>query len=190
LTILPGPLRPQYSVVTYPQTVDTARLTLNRLRRDEEEAFLAIWADPDVWNALRPGEPFDPEHGRRRFQHHLEHWKKHGFGLWLIYDRDGGDTAGWVGPSHPDYVAELSDEIEIAWSLRRPFWGQGIATEGAMAAVEAALEHLRPPRLISLISPDNLRSAAVAKRLGMRDLGSAEHGELDLQLCLYALQNP
>jgi RimJ/RimL family protein N-acetyltransferase len=177
-------------VVPYPQTVDTVRLTLNRLHRDDEDAFLTIWADPDVWNALRPGEPFDPEHGRLRFKHHLRHWKKHGFGLWLIYDRDGGDTAGWVGPSHPDYVTELSDEIEIAWSLRRSFWGRGIAVEGARAAVGAAFEHLRPARLISLIDPGNQRSIAVAKRLGMRDLGLVEHGELDLQLFLYALQNP
>jgi RimJ/RimL family protein N-acetyltransferase len=174
----------------YPQTVDTARLTLKRLNRGDEDAVLAIWADPDVWHALRPGTPFDPEHGPRRFQHHLEHWETHSFGLWVIRERATGDTAGWVGCSHPDYVPQLTDEIEIAWSLRRPFWGQGIATEGALAAVSAALEHLRAARLLSLIDPENVRSVAVAKRLGMRDLGSVEHGELDLQLRLYALEGP
>jgi RimJ/RimL family protein N-acetyltransferase len=161
---------------------------LKRLRRDDEDAFLAIWADPDVWDALRPGTPFDPEHAAGRFQHHRQHWKQHGFGLWLICDRDTGDTAGWVGPSHPDYVPQLAGEIEIAWSLRRPFWGLGVATEGAEAAVSAALEHLRLERLISLIDPENMRSVAVAKRLGMRDLGSVPHGELDLQLRLYVLK--
>jgi RimJ/RimL family protein N-acetyltransferase len=174
----------------YPQTVDTVRLTLRRLRCGDEDAFLSVWADQDVWQALRPSTPFDPEHGPKRFCHHLQHWEKHGFGLWLICDRATGQTAGWVGPSHPDYVPQLTDEIEIAWSLRRPFWGQGIATEGAQAAVLAALRHLRPARLLSLIDPENVRSAAVAKRLGMRDLGSIEHGELDLQLRLYALEAP
>jgi RimJ/RimL family protein N-acetyltransferase len=37
------------------------------------------------------------------------------------------------------------------------------------------------------IDPANDRSAAVAKRWGMRDLGSVEHDELGLQLRLYAL---
>jgi RimJ/RimL family protein N-acetyltransferase len=174
--------------VPYPHTLETARLTLRLLRPDDEEAFLAIWADPDVWDALRPGAPFDPEHGPRRFQHHQQHWKQHGFGLWLIWDQDTGEAAGWVGPSHPDYVPQLTGEIEIAWSLRRPFWGRGIATEGARAAVSAALEHLHPARLISLIDPENVRSTAVAMRLGMRDLGSVAHGELDLQLRLYGLE--
>ena len=176
------------SLVSYPRTFDTARLTLRDLRPDDEDAFLAIWADPDVWSALRPGTPFDPEHGVRRFQHHQQHWKQHGFGLWLICDRDTGHTAGWVGPSHPDYVPQLADEIEIAWSLRRPFWGRGIATEAARAAVSKALAHLHPERLISLIDPENWRSVAVAKRLGMRDCGSVAHGELELQLRLYALE--
>ena len=174
----------------YPQIVDTARLTLRRPHRGDEDAFVAVWADPDVWHALRPGMPLEPEHGRRRFRHHLEHWEKYGFGLWLIDDRATGDTAGWTGSSHPDYVPQFTHEIEIAWSLRRPFWGRGIATEGARAAVSTALLHLRPARLLSLIDPENVRSATVAKRLGMRDLGSVEHGELDLQLRLYALQGP
>jgi RimJ/RimL family protein N-acetyltransferase len=174
----------------YPQTVDTARLTLRRLHRGDEDAFLAVWADPDVWHALRPGMPFDPEHGPGRFRHHLQHWEKHGFGLWLVDDRVTGDTVGWAGCSHPDYVPQHTDEIEIAWSLRRPFWEQGIATEAAKAALSAALDHLCSGRLISLIDQANVRSVAVAKRLGMRDFGSVDHGELDMQLRLYALEAP
>ncbi|MGH2980188.1 MAG: GNAT family N-acetyltransferase [Solirubrobacterales bacterium] len=170
--------------------VETARLTLRRLRRGDEDAFLAVWTDPDVWQAIRPGTPFDSEHGSRRFHHHLQHWEKHSFGLWLIDDRTSGDTLGWVGSSHPDYVPELTDEIEIGWSLRRGFWGRGMATEGARAAVSAALEHLRPIRLISLIDPENFRSVAVAERLGMHDQGPVEHAELDLELRLYALAAP
>jgi RimJ/RimL family protein N-acetyltransferase len=176
--------------MSYPQTVETARLTLRRLRRGDQDAFLAVWADPDVWQAIRPRTPFDSKHGSRRFHHHLQHWEKHCFGLWLVDDRASGDTAGWVGSSHPDYVPQLTDEIEIAWSLRRPFWRQGIATEAAQAAVSTAREHLHPMRLISLIDQQNVRSVAVAKRLGMHDLGPVEHGELELELRLYALETP
>jgi RimJ/RimL family protein N-acetyltransferase len=106
----------------------------------------------------------------------------------MIGDRASGRTAGWVGPTHPDYVPGLAAETEIAWSLRQPFWGRGIATEGAKAAVSAALEHVRPTRLISLIDPANVRSIAVAKRVGMRDVGIVVHEELDLELQLYALE--
>ena len=116
--------------MAYPQSVETARLTLRRLQHGDADAFLSIWADPHVWRAIRPGKPFDSRHGS---------------------------------------------------------WGRGIATEGAHAAVFAALAHLRPSRLISLIDPRNVRSIAVAKRLEMTDLGPVEHGELGLELRLYSL---
>jgi RimJ/RimL family protein N-acetyltransferase len=176
--------------VPYPEIVNTPRLALRRLRFGDEQAFVTIWSDPDVWNALRPGRRFDPEHGPRRFQHHLQHWEKHGFGVWLIEDPAAGDVAGWVGSSHPDFVPRLADEVEIAWSLRRQWRGKGIATEGARAALSAALEHLRPARLISLIDQNNHKSAAVAKRLGMRAGELVEHDELDLQLRVYVFEAP
>jgi RimJ/RimL family protein N-acetyltransferase len=172
----------------YPGTVETARLTLRRFHRRDADAFLAVVADPGVWRAIRPGTRFDRQHGYTRFRHHLQHWETHGFGRWLIDDRVTGQTVGWVGCAHPDFVPDLADEVEIAWSLRQPFWGQGLATEGARAAVSAALQHLQPLRLISLIEERNVRSVAVAERLGMLDLGPVEHGELGLELRLYGLE--
>jgi RimJ/RimL family protein N-acetyltransferase len=174
----------------YPETVETARLRLRRICDGDEQSFAAIWADPHVWRALRPGAPFDPQHAARRFRHHLGHWEAHGFGLWMLEDRHEGQIAGLAGASHPDFVHGLAGEIEIGWSLRQPFWGRGIATEAAQAAVAAAFEHLRPPRLISLIDPANARSIAVAERVGMRRAELVVHDELGIELCLYAREAP
>jgi RimJ/RimL family protein N-acetyltransferase len=84
-------------------------------------------------------------------------------------------------------VPELAAEVEIGWSLRRPFWGRGLATEAAAAAVEAAFAHLAPRRVVSLIAPANRRSIAVAERLGMREDGRVRHGERGFELCVYEL---
>jgi RimJ/RimL family protein N-acetyltransferase len=171
----------------YPEKLDTGRLTVRRIRDEDEESFGAIWADPYVWQALRPGTRYDRQHAARRFRHHLDHWQTHGFGLWMVVERETGLTSGWAGPAHPDFVPGLTAETEIGWSLRRPFWGRGLATEAAQAAVSAAREHLRPARLISLIDPANARSIAVAERLGMRREELVVHEELDIELGLYTL---
>ena len=47
-------------------------------------------------------------------------------------------------------------------------WGQGYATEAALAARDWGLEEIRPRRLISLIHPENARSMRVAKKIGER----------------------
>jgi RimJ/RimL family protein N-acetyltransferase len=163
--------------------VETPRLLLRRWTARDAGALSAVWSDPYVWRALRPGTPFRPAGvGYERLGHHLRHWEEHGFGLWAVVERASGDVAGWAGPSHPAFVPELATEVEIGWTLRRPFWGRGLATQAAREAVAAAFEHLDRDVLISLIHPDNERSKAVARRLGMRDARGIRAPGIDLRV--------
>jgi RimJ/RimL family protein N-acetyltransferase len=174
----------------FPERIETERLILRRWQPGDLDAYLAIWADPGVREYLRPGGAPDTDDVTHRFQHQLGHWRKHGFGLWHALDRATGEPAGWIGAWYPDFIPALVGEIEIGWTLRRPFWGRGLATEGARAAVETAATHLDPPRLISIISPGNERSIAVATRLGMERSTTVRHPELDIALDVYELPNP
>lgn len=56
--------------------------------------------------------------------------------------------------------------FELGWALARQVWGRGYATEGARAALEYAFATLERERVISLVSPENSRSAGVARRIG------------------------
>jgi RimJ/RimL family protein N-acetyltransferase len=58
-------------------------------------------------------------------------------------------------------------EYELGYDLRRDHWGQGFATEAAMAVKAHALGALQLPRLVSLVRSGNRRSARVAEKLGM-----------------------
>jgi RimJ/RimL family protein N-acetyltransferase len=56
--------------------------------------------------------------------------------------------------------------------------------------VETAATHLAPPRLISIIAPGNVRSIAVASRLGMERATTVRHPHLGLALDVYELPDP
>lgn len=58
-------------------------------------------------------------------------------------------------------------EIEIGWHLHPDAWGRGYATEAARAVLQQAAL----PEVFAVIFPDNHASQAVARRLGMRELG-------------------
>ena len=146
-----------------------------------------VWADEDVWQSLRPGEPFDPEVVARRFSQRMASWPRAGFGVWSVEERASGRFAGWIGPSHPEFVPELADEVELGWTLRPAFWGRGLASEGARAAVSVTFAHLPIQRLISIIHPENARSLAVARGLGMTHVRDVRHPEMDLELGVHAL---
>jgi RimJ/RimL family protein N-acetyltransferase len=174
----------------FPERLDTPRLVLRRWREDDGDAMEVIYGDRCVWAGLRPAQPFDPAFGRLRLEHHLGHWERYGFGVWAAEERQAGEVIGWIGPSHPLFVPELATQVEIGWTLRRPFWGRGLAGEGAAAAVTAAFEHLDVDQLISLVHPANERSVAVARRLGMRRKRRVRHPGIGLELEVYALSRP
>jgi RimJ/RimL family protein N-acetyltransferase len=173
--------------MAYPESIDTERLSLRRWTLDDGDAMDAIWRERDIWSTLRPEIPFDPDAGRDMLARHLAHWERHGFGLWAVAERPSDAIVGWVGPSHPAFVPELADRIEIGWTLRPPVWGRGIATEGAGAAIDAVFEHLDTDEVISLIHHTNARSIAVAERLGMQHDRDVLHPELGEDLRVYAL---
>ena len=48
-----------------------------------------------------------------------------------------------------------------------PFWGRGLATEGATASLRYGFEELGLDRIISIAVPENLASRRVMEKLGM-----------------------
>src|SRR5437763_7077444 len=148
----------------FPEQIETERLVLRRWSEEEWPRVRAVWADPFVWSALEGAREFDEAFVRARFEHHLDNWDRYGFDLFVAIDRARGDTAGWIGPAHPDFVEGLEHEIEIGWSLLTAFQGRGLATEGARASIDAVFDHLAAERVIALIAPENARSMRVAGR--------------------------
>jgi RimJ/RimL family protein N-acetyltransferase len=74
------------------------------------------------------------------------------------------DTRGWT----PSTWAEAGGHAqpELGWALVRTHWGHGYATEAAAAIRDWAHACRDIDRLVSLITPDNVRSQRVAERLG------------------------
>src|SRR5689334_19387454 len=98
----------------------------------------------------------------RALASYLGHWQLRGFGPYAVVERSSGAMVGPVGLWFPIEWPEP----EIKWSLARRFWGFGFATEAGAAVRDMAAAVLRRTRLISVIRPGNVRSQAVARRLG------------------------
>src|SRR5439155_10054571 len=72
------------------------------------------------------------------------------------------DTRGWTPSTWA--TAGSHAQPELGWALIRAHWGHGYATEAAAAIRSWARESRCIDRLVSLISPDNVRSQRVAER--------------------------
>jgi RimJ/RimL family protein N-acetyltransferase len=74
------------------------------------------------------------------------------------------DTRGWMPSTWAKAGAHA--QRELGWALMRTNWGRGYATEAAPAIRDWAQQSPKIDRLVSLITPDNIRSQRVAERLG------------------------
>jgi RimJ/RimL family protein N-acetyltransferase len=94
-------------------------------------------------------------------------WTLLGFGQFSVIEKA---TGRWIGRAGP-WMPEGWPGAEIGWMFLRSTWGNGFASEAAVAAVDWAFETLGWTKVIHVIHPQNAASQAVARRLGSALLG-------------------
>lgn len=95
------------------------------------------------------------------------HFTLHGFGLWAVELPGIAPFIGFIGLMRPSFQAHFTPCIEIGWRLAAVYWGQGLAVEGAHAALDYGFKVLELPEIVSFTASPNLRSIRVMQKLGM-----------------------
>lgn len=143
------------------QRFATERLTAERLREEHLADLVALHLDPDVSRYI--GGVRSPEATSAYLATAMAHWDRHGFGLWALRAGDG-EFAGRAGIRHA--AIEGAAEFELLYTLKREFWGRGIASEIAAALVGIARSRLKLPSLIALVVAGNDASCRVLEKSG------------------------
>lgn len=135
----------------------TERLLLRGWRESDLDPFAAINADPEVTRFL--GGPLSAEASDALVARFVEHFERHGFGLWAVEPRERGELAdvvglaGFVGLSVPRFETRFTPCVEIGWRLGRWFWGRGIAIRGRVRRCASASSRRISPRSYRSRSP-------------------------------------
>ncbi|MEV7525027.1 GNAT family N-acetyltransferase [Streptomyces sp. NPDC091371] len=133
----------------------------------DEDAFAwhRTFHDPDVMEFL--GGPAELSFYEEITARQRMHDAQLGYCLWTVLD-DAGQVLGFTGaqPWPEEKAWGPVGEIEIGWRLGRSAWGKGYAYAAALATLERVRE-AGVPHVVAMIDDENLRSSAVAERLGM-----------------------
>jgi len=147
--------------------VETARLLLRRWQEDDLERLVALYSDQRVARFLRvDGRPWPPERSVGAFEHFRRQWQEHDVGPWAAIDKHSDRWLGQIGLNElPRWPGP--DKIEVGWDLHPSVWGQGLATEGARAALGYGFEVVGLERIISTARADNAASRRVMEKCGL-----------------------
>lgn len=145
--------------------LETSRLTLRHLEMGDLDALYQLYRDPQI-------RAHFPEGTRTRAETREElEWFLNGdqsrpeLGLWATVERNSGAFLGRCGLL--PWTIDGQSEVELAYLIDKSRWGEGLATEAAHGIIQYARTGLRLARLICLITPGNVASAAVARKVGM-----------------------
>jgi ribosomal-protein-alanine N-acetyltransferase len=157
--------------------LETDRLVLRTPVPEDAEALAPMYADPDVMRYVGDGRTLTRLDTERSVKRMIERWEADGFGLFTTVRKEDDAVIGRVGllvwntdtwePTTRAEAADVPSEVEVGYTLGRPYWGQGYATEAAGAVRDYALTELGANRLIALIIHGNTASENVARKLGL-----------------------
>ncbi len=151
--------------------IETPRLLLRSWRDEDLNAYACMCADPEVMRYLP--STLTREQSEQQIAKFVRHWEERGFGLWAVEIRETGAFAGFVGLQHSEDWPEGEHKTEVGWRLDRSYWGQGLATEGALASLHYGFEDLGLERIISITLPENTASRRVMEKSGLSLRGEA-----------------
>lgn len=143
--------------------LETKRLVLREFVPSDANALALVLSDPETMKYYPA--PIDQNGIQQWIERNLRRYAQDGVGLWAMMLKVTGEMIGDCGIIRQ----HVEDEYlyEIGYHLRRDLWGQGLATEAAIACREWGFANLKVDRLISLIRPENAQSGRVAERNGM-----------------------
>lgn len=143
--------------------IETERLILRPFHDGDREAFAAINADPRVGYWL--GSVRTRAESDQTINGINARIVALGFDFWAAERKSDARLVGMIGLRKMDEPPGPC--VEMGWRLAHDAQGQGLATEGAAAALAWGFANLDVAEIIAFTAYNNLRSQAVMQRLGM-----------------------
>jgi [ribosomal protein S5]-alanine N-acetyltransferase len=159
--------------------IETNRLMLREFRREDLQSLAPILAAPEVMR-FSPTGVNSIEQVRERIEGFITCYKEFGFGKWAVVLRESGQLLGYCGIA-VDQI-DGKDEKELGYRLDSKYWGQGLATEAASAAIKCGFEKFNLPYILGIVERENAASVKVLEKVGMQHEKTIIFHEVEMDL--------
>jgi RimJ/RimL family protein N-acetyltransferase len=163
--------------------IETPRLILRPIGADDFDAHARIVGDAAVMHYIIDA-PMSPAQAWWNIARYIGHWQIRGYGMYVAIERSSGQIIGHMGFLN----AEGGRGFELGWILAPEAWGKGYASEGTRTLVAHAFGGLGQTHIVCVINRENVKSIAVAERLGA--VFEREEIEGGRHLSIYGINKP
>jgi RimJ/RimL family protein N-acetyltransferase len=165
--------------------LETERLSLRRITRDDVGLMLAIWNDPAFIRHVGDRGIRTDEAALEAMEKGAFHlYEKYGYGPYRIAMKECDTAIGLCGLFRRDSL----DEPDIGYAVLPEYCGNGYAFEASCAVIDHARDDLGLPSLIAIISPNNEASIGLVRKLGLSFERMHIMPDDDHEVCIYGMQ--
>lgn len=166
--------------------IETERLILREMTRNDLEALCRIMCDEEVMRAAYVNA-FSEEEVQAWLNRHLKRYEDYGFGLWAVVLKETNEMIGQCGLTWQTWNEKAI--LEIGYLFQKAYWHKGYATEAAIACKEYAFNVLGADSVYSTIRDTHIASQKVAMRNGMKivDKFTKNFRFVDMDFYLYSV---
>ncbi len=148
--------------------LQTSRLRLQPCRLEDIERIHTLWTEAHVRRFLFDERIIPPAEASSFVEASLANFEQYGYGLWLIFTRDGNEFIGFAGLLRAEEGAP-----NLIYGIHPDFAGTGYATEAAGKVLSYALESLELPKVKADVDEPNVESVRVLEKLNMKRVNRA-----------------
>ena len=153
--------------------LSTPRCLLRPFTETDDDNLFVLYGNPAVM-AIRKIGTQTRAGSDQQLGFILDHWRRLGFGLWLVLDRANGAFMGECGLRE---IRPNSREIELSYGLCPEYWGKGIASEVARTALDYGFGPLGIETIYGLAKDTNHASLRILEKLGFERASEEIDGE-------------
>ncbi len=150
-----------------PHQFETKRFIVRPLETGDAEGIFALDSDPEVHEFLGKSPITTMEQAEAVIQHVHKQYKENGIGRLAVIDKETKDFIGWTGLKLEREVREGLAYYDLGYRFRKKYWGQGIATETALASLKFGFETLNLKEICGAAEARHTASNKVLKKVGL-----------------------
>ena len=145
----------------------TERLILREINSDDLQDLFELDSDPEVHRYLGNNPFTDLKQSDDVVNSLKDQYRKNGIGRWAVILRETGEFLGWAGLKYEKDARPGMQFFDLGYRLKQKYWGQGYATEAAIASRDYFFTKMNGNILNAGAHIENIASNRILRKIGM-----------------------
>ncbi|WP_299128441.1 GNAT family N-acetyltransferase [uncultured Winogradskyella sp.] len=152
--------------------IETKRLILRPVSMADAQDFYEMDSNPNVHKYLGNNPIKTIGQSKLWIEDILEQYQEFNIGRLAVIKKDTNEFLGWSGLKYERQLREEFNYYDIGYRFKEKHWGNGYATESAIASLQFGFNDLKLKKICAAADVNHTASNHILKKIGLQHSGT------------------